>query len=323
MTAEPHRPASRRASVRAFAKINLGLKVLHKRPDGFHELRTIFQTVSLADRLEIEFSPGAPPEICVDSTLPIEDNLVVRAARLVLEESGARGAIRFRLSKEIPMGAGLGGGSSDAAAVLLGLPALAGIHIPLERLIELGAQLGSDVPFFLLGGRAVALGRGTELYPLPDQGPRAALVIAPGIHVSTPEAYRALGRALTSDAPQNMISSFQSFVWKQTGKLAGPSDPDCVNDFETAVFGFHPRLGALKRQLQDQGAQTAALSGSGSALFGLFGSRADADRALASFGEVTAFPVSFVSRKRYQSLWWRWLAPHIVEESWPPRSRYA
>ncbi|MEK7751348.1 MAG: 4-(cytidine 5'-diphospho)-2-C-methyl-D-erythritol kinase, partial [Acidobacteriota bacterium] len=151
--------------MRALAKLNLSLKVLNKRPDGYHELRTVFQTISLADTIDIEFTPGRRPEVELVSDVDIPDNLVERTARLAMEALRIRGRARFRLTKRIPAGAGLGGGSSDAAAVLLGLPALAGKRADLETLMDLGGRLGSDVPFFLLGGAAVALGRGTELYP--------------------------------------------------------------------------------------------------------------------------------------------------------------
>lgn len=308
----------RRASVAALAKINLDLRVLHKRPDGFHELRTVFQTISLADTIEIEYAPARATSIEIDSTVEISDNLVVRAARLAMDAMRATGRIGFRLTKRIPMGAGLGGGSSDAAAVLLALPVLAGKRIEMATLIELGACLGSDVPFFLLGGRALGLGRGTELYPLPEHNPGPALVVAPGIHVSTPEAYKALGRELTSSAPQNIISIFESAIWSQ-----GPGDPPAgINDFESVVFEQHPQLKKIKRQLLRSGARHAMLSGSGSALFGIFGSRAATKDVCRRFGSERAFPVSFVTRARYRSLWWKRLATHTGDRVWPPRSQY-
>ena len=155
----------RSVALRSLAKINLDLRVLHKRSDGFHELRTIFQTVSLADSLEIEFTPSRTSRIQLESETDIPNNLVVRAAEAVLANSKASGKIQFRLRKRIPMGGGLGGGSSNAAAVLLALPALTGKPLALETLFEIGAGLGSDVPFFLFGGTAAGLGRGTELYP--------------------------------------------------------------------------------------------------------------------------------------------------------------
>jgi 4-diphosphocytidyl-2-C-methyl-D-erythritol kinase len=186
--------APRRARLRALAKINLGLRVLYKRADGFHELRTVFQTISLADTLDIEYEPSRRTSIELTGCEDIPDNLVVRAARAVLDAMKTTGKVRLHLTKRIPMGAGLGGGSSDAAAVLLALPVLAGREFALPELAALGAGLGSDVPFFLLGGTALGLGRGTELYPLPEMPAEPLLLVAPAIHVSTAEAYAALGR---------------------------------------------------------------------------------------------------------------------------------
>ncbi len=314
---------SRAARVNALAKINIGLKVLHRRPDGFHELRSIFQTVSLADTLDIEFTPARRTSISVACDACIAgENLVARAARLAMAAARARGEVKLRLVKRIPMGAGLGGGSSDAAAVLLALPVLAGAVLGLDRLIGLGAELGSDVPFFLLGGSAVALGRGTELYPIEDVPRMHALIAAPGIHVSTSEAYRGLKRTeLTSGDAGNNISSFQSLVW-QLSSVSPEILPAAENDFEKVVFRDHPQLGRMKRQMARAGAQMALMTGSGSAVYGLFATRAGAVRAGRSLpGEV--FPVTLVSRARYRSMWWRWLGAHISGKIWPPKSRYA
>lgn len=314
--------ATRRARVPALAKINLGLRVLAPRPDGFHELRTVFQTISLADTLDIAFTPGR--RTSVEATANIEipgENIVARAARAALDAMRTAGRVEIHIQKRIPLGAGLGGGSSDGAAVLLALPALVGRKLDATRRMELGAALGSDVPFFLLGGTAVALGRGTELYPLEERRAAYALVISPGIHVSTAGAYRDLdaARRLTSDALQNMISSFGSFVWEQ----AGCSSAGCGNDFEAVVFRAHPRLSALKRRLEKLGASPALLSGSGSALYGVFGSRDQAQTAAKSLEKELVFPVRFVSRRAYRALWWRSLGGHITERVWPPQSQYA
>jgi 4-diphosphocytidyl-2-C-methyl-D-erythritol kinase len=314
--------ASRSARVSALAKINLGLQVLGRRPDGFHELRTIFQTISLGDTLECEFTPSHRTAITVASNVPIPgENLVERAASMVLAAARKPGQVRIGLSKAIPMGAGLGGGSSDAAAVLLALPALAGAALPLERLLEVAAELGSDVPFFLLGGTAVALGRGTELYPLQDLPARRALVIAPGVHVSTAQAYRELGRPeLTSSSGGNRINSFESLVWQlSTGSPAGLAATH--NDFEAVVFGRHPQLRTIKRKLARLGARPALMSGSGSSVYGIFRTRVEAAAARRAVPEALA--VTLVSRARYQGMWWRRLGAHITGKVWPPRSRYA
>jgi len=316
--------APRRARLRALAKINLSLKVLGLRPNGYHELRTVFQTISLADTLEVEYEPARRTALAVSSRPEIPGNLVERAARLALEAMRAAGRVTLRLTKRIPIGSGLGGGSSDAAAVLLALPVLAGRRITLARLVEVAAELGSDVPFFLLGGTAVALGHGTELYPLPDAGAARGLVVAPDLRVSTAEAYRALGRELTAPAPFSMISSFQSWVWEHAESLrAGALPAAGENDFERAVFAGHPRLGTLKRQLERLGAKPAMLSGSGSALFGLFASRDALENARRRFSQQQVFAVSLVSRAGYRRLWWRQLGAHLGGRTWPPESRYA
>ena len=317
----------RRARVSALAKINLGLKVLGRRADGYHELRTVFQTVSLADALEVEFTPARSTSITVRSEPEIPGNLVERAARLALGAMRKTGRVEFHLRKRIPMGAGLAGGSSDAAAVLLALPVLAGGTLPPPVLMKLASQLGSDVPFFLLGGTAVAVGRGTEVYPLADRPPAAGLVLVPGLHVSTAEAYQALGRGageLTLPAWQDMISGFQSCVWELGQALRGTPAPAAGgNDFESVVFSRHPRLKSLKRRLEKLGASPALLSGSGSALFGLFAGRGEAERAREHFPKEHVIMISLVSRARYRALWWRRLSPHIAGKVWPPQSRYA
>ncbi len=314
----------RRAQVHAYAKINLGLRVLHKRPDGFHELRTVYQTISLADTLGVEFAPARRTSFDLASDVDIADNLVLRAARLVMDALRTTGRVSLRLRKRIPMGAGLGGGSSDAAAVLLALPALAGKRIPTEVLIRLAGQLGSDVPFLLVGGTALGVGRGEEVYPLPDAPRAAGLLVVPPIHVSTAEAYRALGRDLTNEAAGNMISSFQSYVWRTgVGVSEEPGPALAGNDFEPVVFRDHRGLKSIKTKLQRLGAAPAMLTGSGSALFGIFSAREKMERALPLFRKERVFPFVFVSRAMYRARWRRCLGAHMIEEIWPPQSRDA
>ena len=308
-----------RVTVPSLAKLNLDLRVLHKRPDGYHELRTIFQTVSLRDTISVDFEPGKRSRIELDSSIDIPDNLVLRAAQLAAEELKIRASLRISLKKKIPMGAGLGGGSSNAAAVLIALAALAGKQVPLPELIRLGEQLGSDVPFFLYGGTALGLGRGTELYPLPDQPPRPVLIIATGVHVSTAEAYRVLDRkiqgeenlhvtnALTSPRKFPILGEFQVVAWNL-------DQPDFtrlrfVNDFEEPVFRTHRSLAAVARKLRQLGAQPALMTGSGSAIFGVFQTARELAAVTRQFPPGTAFPVSFVSRRQYRRLWRRALGP--------------
>ena len=315
---------ARAATILAFAKINLDLRVLYRRADNFHELRTVFQTISLADRIQIAFTPARRTRIVVRSNVDIADNLIARAADACFSAMRCAGRVEFDLDKRIPMGAGLGGGSSDAAAVLLALPALANRTLDWPTLLKLGSELGSDVPFFLLGGTAVAVGRGTELYPLPDHAPVRGLVVAPQIHVSTADAYRRLGAELTTESQQNKMVSFQSAVWR--GSVPGPREADTShgqNDFETVVFSRHPELKLIKRRLLKLGAEPALMSGSGSALFGLFARRDELRRAIQSLRGERIFPIRLVSRDKYHEDWWKRLGSHTKENLWPPQSRYA
>jgi 4-diphosphocytidyl-2-C-methyl-D-erythritol kinase len=307
-----------RLKVRSLAKINLDLRVLNKRSDGFHELRTIFQTVSLADTIEIEYQRGRT-QIDINSNLNIPDNLIVRAADSVLKEIGTTARVGFVLKKRIPLGGGLGGGSSNAAAVLLALPSMLGKRVRFEKLMELAAALGSDVPFFLTGGTAVGLGRGTELYPLPDIQNLPAILITPGIHVSTPDAYRELRRELTGDPPSPIINDFQGVAQRIAGGWPA-SDWNPVNDFESVVFRQHPQLESIKGTLLRRGARPALMSGSGSTLFGIFPSREKRDRAVRlfrqDFAEGHVFPVTTISRSRYQKLWQRQLGNPLGNKLW-------
>ncbi len=314
----------RRARVRALAKINLSLKVLGKRRDGFHELRTIFQTISLADRLEIEFEPGPRRAIELVSSLEIPDNLAVRAARALMEKLGVRGRVRLVLDKRIPAGAGLGGGSSDAAAVLLALPALAGVRAPLGELAELAADLGSDVPFFLHGGTALGLGRGTELYPLPEAPALEGVLVAPGVRIATKDAYRALRRKLTTPRRSPIMDKFQALSWLLDRGLS-PEEWSVFgeNDFEEYAFGHYPELAAIRRALMSAGAKPVMLSGSGSALFGIFGRGRQRGLWRGRFTDAVAEPFRFVSRARYRRIWRQSLREHIEGEAWPPQSRHA
>ena len=316
----------RSVALQSYAKINLDLRVLHKRPDGFHELRTIFQTVSLADTIEIEYTPARTTRIALQSTTDIPNNLILRAAELVFKKSRACGNLNFQLTKRIPLGGGLGGGSSNAASVLLALPVLTGKPLPLADLLELASELGSDVSFFLFGGTAAGLGRGTELYPVATPEATLALLVTPGVHVSTAAAYQGLARPLTGNPSSRIINSFQSLAWR-FGDGGMGRDWAAVNDFETVVFSQHPQLKSIKGKLLKLGAGPALMSGSGSTVFGIFASRAARDGAAVrlkhEFGNDRVHPVSLISRGRYRSMWWRQLRNHMEGKAWPPRSRYA
>jgi 4-diphosphocytidyl-2-C-methyl-D-erythritol kinase len=296
----------REVRIPAFAKINLRLEILGKRADGYHELRTIFQSVSLHDELRLHDSrrPGIVLAIHGSEPLsrePFQKNLVYRAVDALRHELKIRSGVEIELHKKIPAGRGLGGGSSDAAAALLGYLRLTRRKLPTARLLEIAASLGADVPFFLLGGRALGIGRGDEIYPLPDIAKQYILIVSPrDIHVPTPEAYRwvkapALRATLTKGAANPTLWKFCALCWSTLG--SGLS-----NDFERPVFRRHPRLDRIKRVLLQRGAAEASLAGSGSAVFGVFPSPALARRAAVGFPHDQTFVCETLSRDRYLRL---------------------
>jgi 4-diphosphocytidyl-2-C-methyl-D-erythritol kinase len=289
----------REIRIPAFAKVNLRLDILGKRPDTYHELRTIFQTISLHDELRLRHSKASG--ICLNingnqslSSEPAHKNLVYRAVDALRRELDVRPGVEVDLYKKIPAGRGLGGGSSDAAAALLGYLRLSGGKIPTARLIEIAASLGADVPFFLFGGRVLGIGRGDEIYPLPDIPKLSLLVVSPSdIHVPTPDAYRWLkAPALTKIRSASKLWKFCSLCWSAQG--SGLS-----NDFERPVFQRHPHLARIKRVLLQRGATEASLAGSGSAVFGVFPSPALARRAAVGFQDEHTFVCESISRDRY------------------------
>ncbi|MGB6626097.1 MAG: 4-(cytidine 5'-diphospho)-2-C-methyl-D-erythritol kinase, partial [Candidatus Acidiferrales bacterium] len=270
--------------------------VLDRKPDGYHELRTIFQAISLHDTLELRLSSTRGISLEIDNPALAADstNLVWRATDILRREFRIRQGIHARLTKRIPVARGLGGGSSDAAAALLGMLRLTGRKMPLPRLIEMASSLGADVPFFLFGGRALGVNRGDEIYPLPDGPRRTLLVVSPNdISVSTKDAYAWIDRRLTKAPPTHKIWGFCALCWSRQG--SGIS-----NDFENAVFHRHPRLGQIKRVLLREGAAEAALAGSGSAVFGVFRSPAKARRAAQAFPKDQVFVTRTLSREEYR-----------------------
>jgi 4-diphosphocytidyl-2-C-methyl-D-erythritol kinase len=305
MSAAKSSMKKRSVRLRAFAKVNLCLHVLGKRPDNYHELRTIFQTISLHDTLDLSITPGSSGLGIFlqsnDPTLPLgPENLVMRAIQAICPEIGFQGSVSVHLEKRIPVARGLGGGSSDAAAALIGMLRLAQMEVPLPRLMEIAAGLGADVPFFLFGGRALAVSRGDEIYPLPDLPRRTILVVSPKeIGVSTKDAYEWLSAELTNRSKPPNIWGFCALCWSRQG--AGVS-----NDFERPVFHRYPRLREIRDGLLKRGAVDAALAGSGSAVFGIFRNPAQARRAARAFPEDSVFVVETLSRENYgRSLGWR------------------
>jgi 4-diphosphocytidyl-2-C-methyl-D-erythritol kinase len=282
-------------SLPAFAKINLCLHVLGKRADGYHELRTVFQTISLHDTLRLTLTrhPGISLETDNPALPSGRENLVWRALDALRRELRLRRGVRAELTKRIPSARGLGGGSSDAAAALVGMLRLSRRKLPAARLVKLAAGLGADVPFFLYGGRALGIGRGDEVYPLPDLPGRAILVVSPrDVGISTREAYRWVSRRLTMREQASKLHGFCALCWSLQGGVS--------NDFEATVFGRYPRLARLKQGLLRRGALEAALAGSGSAVFGLFRNPAQARRAARGFPKDQVFVCKTLSRGEYR-----------------------
>jgi 4-diphosphocytidyl-2-C-methyl-D-erythritol kinase len=293
--------SKRTLRLRAFAKINLCLHVLGRRPDNYHELRTIFQTISLYDTLALSLAPNEKISLEVsDATLPSgQENLVWRAIEAMRNELKLGFGVCAQLEKRIPVARGLGGGSSDAAAAMIGVMRLAKKNVPLGRMMEIAASLGADIPFFLFGGRAVAVNRGDEIYPLPDSRQQSIVVVSPrDIGVSTKDAYQWISAELTKRTETPRIWGFCALCWSRQGRVA--------NDFEQPVFSRHPRLKEIRDGLLERGAADAALAGSGSAVFGIFRNPARARRAARAFPEDSVFVVETVSRENYaRALGWR------------------
>jgi 4-diphosphocytidyl-2-C-methyl-D-erythritol kinase len=283
-------------TLRAFAKINLSLRITSTRPDGFHDVRTILQTVDLFDRVICAARRGPFRIDCDMPGVPTDrTNLVWKAARLLWDAAGRSGEPRntvVTLQKNIPMMAGLGGGSSDAAAALLGLRRLWKLRLTDAHVHALAATLGSDVPFFLVGGTALGLGRGHDVYPLENLPAYAVVLVIPPFGVATHDAYRWFDERGWTARPSHL-----------PGTWLDRAEP-LVNDLEGPVIHRHPAIGQLKQRLTDHGAVMAAMSGSGSTVFGVFTSAGAANRAaraLTKEGErvlITRFLGRFVRRSR-------------------------
>ena len=265
------------ASVRvaAPAKVNLFLRLLAREESGYHQLETLYTAVDLCDEVVLQRTErGVSVEVVGPSVGPDEENLAYRAADALLDAAESTTGVHVRLTKNIPVGAGLGGGSSDAGATLRALNTMLGEPFSASALLEIAGRLGADVPFFASGaGAALAWGRGERLVPIPDAPGLLVLLALPSLQIATAEAYEHLS------VPERVAPTalaLDSLDRPETlARLA-------VNDFEASVFERHPELGKLREALHEAGALTARLSGSGAALFGLFTDREAADRARAS-----------------------------------------
>lgn len=288
----------------SFAKINWTLEILGKRTDGYHELRTLLQTVSVADELIFERIEQGIEIICDHPDVPCgETNLVHRAARLLGDFAGVDQGVRVTIHKRIPTAAGLGGGSSNAAVTMIALQKLWQITLAPRDLFELGAKLGADVPFFFLGGTCLGVGRGDEVYPLADIRADLLLLVNAGIAIPTREVYGNLPVRLTNpEAIHKMPTSFETAYASVT---THDFQIRLHNDLEIPVLPRHPLLGDIKERLGNAGANGVLMSGSGSTVFAIFDSdaaRTNAQRELSQNGWWCA-PARTLSRDEYQAFY--------------------
>jgi len=270
--------------LRSYAKINLGLRVLGKRSDGYHDIWTIYQQVSLCDRLTLESGVGQIEVVCRSPGVASgSENLCWRAAAALQAATGSKHGVRITLRKRIPVGAGLGGGSSNAAVVLAALNELWGTGLSQAELVTLAAEIGSDVPFFIMGGCAVGQGRGEVLTPIELPKRYWCVLAIPNVEISTRWAYSAGKFDLTKSEKSVTFSCLAAELndFRQwPGLLA--------NDFERVVFAAHPVVAQLKTELYREGGFYCSLSGSGSAVFGLFERYDQARRARAVLSAMSS-----------------------------------
>ena len=283
-----------RVRIDAFAKINLNLRVLGLRPDGYHDLRTTFQTIAIHDTLTLTKVDGPFEIVCSDAACPVDrTNLIWRAADEIWRAARKRGAlcgVRVRLHKRVPMQAGLGGGSSDAAAALRAFQTLWRVRMSGERLRRMAAKLGADVPFFLQGGTAIGIHRGDVLERRPDAAACWVVLVLPTFGVSTKEAFawwdavrsKSVGRPVLDLRERDGASASGAGVGPRASKNnRPPRELEIVNDLEGPVTARHPEIATIVAALTSAGATQAAMSGSGSAVFGLFETKRAASAAAA------------------------------------------
>ncbi len=262
-------------------KLNLFLEILGKRPDGYHELVSVMQTVSVFDELAFErTSEGISLSTNTPDAPADERNLVYKAAAILLEESGSRCGARISLTKRVAIGAGMGGGSSDAATTLVALNRLWELHLSQEHLHDLAARLGSDVPFFLYGGTCLCRGRGEIIEPLDEITPLTYVVVTPGLSVSTKEVYQKYRPDLTS-GPED----YKLFLSKLRG--AGSSDiPPFFNRLEAVTTQLEPQLKLVADRMRHAGLRGVTMTGSGSAFFAVAAGRKEANEAVAGLSQL-------------------------------------
>lgn len=287
-------------TIPAFAKINWTLRVLGRRSDKYHEIETVLQTISLHDRLSFWHSPDAEIAFqCDDPSLPADrSNLVSRAAHALKARLGIAAGAGIALEKRIPPGSGLGGGSADAAITLVGLNRLWDLSLTLSELMAMAAEIGADVPFFLVGGAALGVGTGTSISKLPDGPDQYLLVLKPNVTVSTKTAYDSLNApALTSVTSDTILSSSREGRDFDLSELQ-----DIQNDFQPVVLRTHPEIERARDALLSVGATKAMLAGSGAGVFGVFKNKEAQERAIQAVKMEAGwrlFPCQTVEREEY------------------------
>ncbi|HMK92878.1 MAG TPA: 4-(cytidine 5'-diphospho)-2-C-methyl-D-erythritol kinase [Thermoleophilia bacterium] len=281
-------PQPDRVEVAAPAKINLSLLVGPRRSDGFHEVFSLMLPVTLADLVTLRPAPDGAGLSVTSEVAPGEDNLAARLVRELERRLGRSFDVTIEIAKSVPAGAGLGGGSSDAAAALIGLERLYGFELPVKLRYEVASEVGSDVPFFLWPGPQLSMGRGTVLKDVSLPAPLHIVLALPGLHVATAAAY---GWFDEGGLPERRAFAERT-QWLLTGLRGAVRPRDLAglvtNDLQAPVVARHPEIGALVERLREAGAYAAAMSGSGSSVFGLFASAASAQRALAALAPTTA-----------------------------------
>jgi 4-diphosphocytidyl-2-C-methyl-D-erythritol kinase len=281
----------------SFAKINLILRVLGKRRDGYHTLETVFQTVDLHDELTLRFFPADHFHLILnigDSDIPPDSsNLIYRACHLFHDAYSFSGRVEVDIVKRIPLQAGLGGGSSNAATILIALSRHFGWPLSRAELLKLARKLGSDVPFFLYGGTALGTGRGEKIRQLPDWPGLPVLLVHSEYPSSTPAVYRAFDDANLLTQPRDSIKIHFDQRPESLRELVSLIE----NDLERVVFALNPELDSIKKQLAETGAVTVSLTGSGSTLFALYDSVEDREKAIARFPNCA--PARFITRAEY------------------------
>lgn len=281
----------------SYAKINLGLEVLYRRPDGYHEIRTLFQTINFHDVLEFRLAP--PGVLKLEGDNPLipwdETNLIYQAACRLEERFKPKAGVKIKVNKIIPVGSGLGGGSSNAAVTLLALNHLWNLNLPLISLIELARSLGADVAYFLTGGLCLGEGRGDLISPLTEFPPFYCLLVCPDFSISTALIYNYYDQRATL-TKKNQPSRIIEFLEKRRLRFL-------VNELEEVIFDLYPELKKIKEFLLEQEPLMAGVSGTGSAVFALFLEKEKAERALVSLkGQGKTILTTTLPRKDYRPL---------------------